>query len=551
MSPSTRTTFEAVTHALLTTKLTAENGEPLGTGLDLIQLVEAAHGEISDIRGDHQFRIYVLLKPDGLDRLYRSREFKRTRDNTIFHIGYPINFRQQGGTPSMQVSVTRTGRRADIDVDYRSSGGPAALFNGHLTSANSDVRAGNNFNRHVNRWTGLRNWWEGLLGLFTAQPEKAVDETVDLAAGINVPLKSKVSANRPVSEAAFDFYKTWLVDAAPEQALAYMSVRSYACLAEFRTGETLESGLAALRILQHMRLGQAAYGKVMDLSEVLQGIVLIPPGSRPVAQPNGALFSVQHLTDTAARAMDCGERQRLKLAAELPYGGDEFGEYYATATRLLKERGAETILTQLWTKEEGSWKIVSWHLEHPFLGADAPVTAFVDADKTAPEAPSLPSHAAIIKTATQFLSAWIVERRYADAAVYFAPRSAFCDDVKSAGSATKFLASVGDALPRGRALGDLITAVPFGHPHLEKVAHDQAAAFLLTRVSTDLAPTLECNAGAPGRSSTMGAPKFDGKTYRTDFGVKGAVGQAAGAVSLVWRLERNTWRIAGAEIVAH
>ena len=68
-------------------------------------------------RGDHHFRIYVLLKPDALDRLYRSREFKRTRDRTIFHIGYPINFRQQGGAPSMQVSLTRTGRRADININ--------------------------------------------------------------------------------------------------------------------------------------------------------------------------------------------------------------------------------------------------------------------------------------------------------------------------------------------------------------------------------------------------------------------------------------------------
>jgi len=229
---------------------------------------------------------------------------------------------------------------------------------------------------------------------------------------------------------------------------------------------------------------------------------------------------------------------------------DEFGEYYATATRLLRERSAETILTQLWTREAGSWKIVSWHLETPFVGADAPVAAFADVDRTASEAPNSPSHAAIIKAATQFLTMWIAERRYADATVYFAPRSAFCADVKNAGSAGAFLASVGNALPKGKTLGDLITAVPFGHPHLEKVAHDQGAAFLLTRVSTDLAPTLECNAGTPGRSSTMGPPTFDGKTYRVDFGVKSAVGQA-GAVSLLWRLERNNWRIVSAEIVAH
>src|SRR5689334_19707662 len=108
---STRSTFEAVTHALLRTKLTADDGSSLGTGLDLVQLVEAVHGQIPNTRGDHQFRVYVLLKPDALDRLYKSREFKRTRDNTIYHVSYPLCFRQQGGVPSIQVSVTRTGRR--------------------------------------------------------------------------------------------------------------------------------------------------------------------------------------------------------------------------------------------------------------------------------------------------------------------------------------------------------------------------------------------------------------------------------------------------------
>jgi hypothetical protein len=148
-----------------------------------------------------------------------------------------------------------------------------------------------------------------------------------------------------------------------------------------------------------------------------------------VVHDNGALFSLQHLTDTAARAMDRRERQRLNLAEPLPYGGDQFGDYYATTTRLVKERSAETILTELRTKEERSWKIVSWHLEHPFVGADAPVTAFADVDKAAPDAPGLPSHAAVIKAATEFLTTWIVERRYADAAVCFAPRSSFCADL--------------------------------------------------------------------------------------------------------------------------
>lgn len=59
--------------------------------------------------------------------------------------------------PSIQVSLTRTGKRAYIDVDYRSSRGPKALVNGHLTSVNSNVRAGSNCFGRVRRWNAWLN----------------------------------------------------------------------------------------------------------------------------------------------------------------------------------------------------------------------------------------------------------------------------------------------------------------------------------------------------------------------------------------------------------
>ena len=140
-SLSTRTTFEAVTHALMTTKLTDKSGKSLGTALDLVQAIEAINGKVPRARGDLQFRMYVLLKPDALQKLKDSGEFFRDRDNTVYHHGYPLNYRQDG-TPSIQFSMAKDARHADIDVDYRSSGFPTGLFNGHLTAANSDVRQG-------------------------------------------------------------------------------------------------------------------------------------------------------------------------------------------------------------------------------------------------------------------------------------------------------------------------------------------------------------------------------------------------------------------------
>src|SRR5262252_9422130 len=97
--------------------------------------------------------------------LSKSKEFGRGPDNVVYHKGYPICFRGRNGTPSIQVSITKDGKRGDIDVDYRSSKFPAALINGHLTASNSDVRAGNNDERHNQNWAGFPSWWRGFLGL--------------------------------------------------------------------------------------------------------------------------------------------------------------------------------------------------------------------------------------------------------------------------------------------------------------------------------------------------------------------------------------------------
>ena len=184
LSLSTRTTFEAVTHALMNTELTDKSAHSLGNALTLVGSIETVNGKIPRARGDLQFRMYVLLKPDALSRLKESSEFFRDRDNTVYHHGYPLNYRQAGGAPSIQISMAKDGRHADIDVDYRSSSFPAALFNGHLSAANSDVRAGDNTQRHLQRWQGLTDWWRDLFGLSGNEdvPDNAAQDNGDIPA---------------------------------------------------------------------------------------------------------------------------------------------------------------------------------------------------------------------------------------------------------------------------------------------------------------------------------------------------------------------------------
>ena len=112
MKSSAGAPFDAVTHALVTTELTDESGQSLGTALDLVAQLETIKGKIKGVGGDQQFRIYAVLKPNAREILERSEQFQRKGDNTIYHKGYPVNYRQTVTAPSIQVSIAReTNRR--------------------------------------------------------------------------------------------------------------------------------------------------------------------------------------------------------------------------------------------------------------------------------------------------------------------------------------------------------------------------------------------------------------------------------------------------------
>src|SRR5215469_2429616 len=92
-SLSTRTTYEAVTHALMTTILTDKDGKPIGTAFDLVEAIEAINGKVTRARGDLQFRIYVILMPDAVPTLKSLQYFFPHRYTTLFHKAPPRNYR--------------------------------------------------------------------------------------------------------------------------------------------------------------------------------------------------------------------------------------------------------------------------------------------------------------------------------------------------------------------------------------------------------------------------------------------------------------------------
>jgi hypothetical protein len=232
LTPSQRTTYEAVTHALSQSRLTGDNGQPpRQNALELVAALTEVAGETRGASGDKQFRLYVTLAPGAQELLAHSLEFFRDKDNTVFHHEYPNNLRQRGRAPTLQFSISKDGARADIDVDYRSSRIPKAIVNGHLRAANSDVRAGHNYFGHISRWFGLPRWWRFGFGAgessivqpLTAQPALASASSAPRLAAQFTPQQAEDA--RQVAAEAYQFLNAWLIQRDADRADDYLTRR--------------------------------------------------------------------------------------------------------------------------------------------------------------------------------------------------------------------------------------------------------------------------------------------------------------------------------------
>ncbi len=556
-SLSTRTTFEAVTHALMTTNLTDKSGKSMGTALDLVQAIEAINGKVPRARGDLQFRMYVLLKPDALQKLKDSTEFFRDRDNTVYHHGYPLNYRQ-AGTPSIQFSMAKDARHADIDVDYRSSGFPAGLINGHLTAANSDVRAGNNTQVHLQRWQGLTDWWRNLFGL----SEVAIPD-VALAEGEIPPIPRK--GDGKLEDAVQDFLQAWLVEQKPELSAAYLSTRSFSCLAEYgpQAGKEINAGVAPYLAVRDMTATSRAIGKVVNLPAAAKPSPLDAPGIRPVKLPNAMVFSLYQVSNAVAADFECDpekafdefDRERVAGTAA------KFGRYFAAVFRLKAGKGKSDAITLLWTKEGKYWKVVAWDVE-PEEGRPSamPDTRRKQASTVAaaPKA-SAQGDPEFLRASHDFLHSWLVTDNFDQADQYFSSRSNECvnsylaEGEKPPSTPEEYSAyirnaitTVGKDVGKVQHLHEALEPVQPDHDDLRVVNHAGEDAYTVVAVPDYLTGTFLCekeSTSHPYEPPTGSAKQVTyGNYYATLFALR-TPGEHPAALSLLWNKENGQWKI--------
>ena len=528
----------------------------MGNALDLVEVLETARGKIPHARGDLQFRIYVLLKPKALATLNSSREFARGRDNTVFHHSYPLSYRQTGGDPSIQISASPDGGRADIDVDYRSSGFPAALFNGHLTAQNSDVRAGNNYSGHLQRWAGLSNWWRNLFGLPVIHDSGfAPDPEQDIA---RVPrLTDKV----PLAAAVTDFLSTWLVQRKPNLALAYVSASAYACVNSASAGGAADTAASDLgdakqaagnpvprKLWNDMEEANFLMGRAATLEEAVAPVALSDSALLPMAQKGVVNFTLAKVPDDMAAGLACSPE-----ASSTARPGS-YGRYYASVFRLRIPGSTDAPILLLWQKENGHWQIIARQID-PIGVRDGPVpeTPAIAGQETAvtrrPAAVANHADPGLMQQVESFFDVLLIKRDSDVAFSYFAPSAYQCVNlaleprVKTASGVQKEaeylrrdLKEVAQHAHTSQQLEQTIESYDPEDPTLKYIHHPHERAYMLASISNAEASAFECGVG-PRSGGTASSPE-----YVTFFQMIEPGGESAG-LGLLWSKESGEWKI--------
>ena len=420
---STKTTFKAVTHALSLTPLSDSAGGSMNlTALDLIAKVDAVAGSVPGQSGDRQFRMYVQVRPDAQRILEQSREFSRQVDNTVYHKGYPTCFRGSGGTPSIQFSLARDGTHGDIDVDYRQSQFPIMLINGHLTASNSDVRAGNNDERHNGRWSGFLNWWRGFMGLPFAESPSGVD------GGTAVSSLPRLGKGTKPEDAIYDFLEAWFVEQAPGVAVGYVAPRAFSCL-EVERGLPVDRGVARFQLVNAMRSINERIGKVGRLADGISGVSLAAPRGKEMPQPHREAFVMYDVREDLAESFDCDNKLHPEQADPARARSTRFGEYVGAVFQVKTANLTGDSVATIWTKENGAWVLVSYVVEPELRPGALPSAPPSLPTSSEPATPTIDGDPAMQRAARDFLQAWYVRKDPATAFRYLSPTSFACYNV--------------------------------------------------------------------------------------------------------------------------
>jgi hypothetical protein len=543
---SVRTTFDAVTHALLSTKMTNEKGQNLGLAIDLIDALDQVLGEEKGAGGDREFRMYVYLKPNAIDILSSSQQFFHDKDNTIFHKGFPICYRLKNGPPSIQFSITKDERMSDIDVDYRSSTFPKALFDGHLTAGNSDIRAGGNLATHDNRWAGLNGWWRQVFGFSLDSSAKPSKDATTGRASI-IPVNPRVTANQGIDASVHDFLKSWVVDRQPQNAIAYISPLSYPCLESIasKKQKPIQPGMVRFNTVVAMNQFNTSIGEVTSVGDVFEAATNWQPSLKGGQNAYPAEFRLVEVPSDMAQYLECVQDQ-------VEGGKKEKGEFYGAALRGKRGDGRNKVMSLLWTKEGRYWKIVAIRIDDDSDASITPKTAGSSAPVPEANPAKIAGDSNAVKDITSFYQSWVGKRDPAGAARYVSERSYQClgaptetdKGMKPAGRIQEALTNALARVPQGTNLSDLMFSVEPVNELVRPVDQVNSNAFAIMAVPDQMADSFLCqHRQFPEKTPELKPSDAKYGTYYLSASQLNYGDEESPALLLLWTNDKGQWKI--------
>jgi hypothetical protein len=187
--------------------------------------------------------------------------------------------------------------------------------------------------------------------------------------------------------------------------------------------------------------------------------------------------------------------------------------------------------------------VVGWHLENPFAASIGPSLA----EKESSETRAVENDAAdpgLAASTDNFLKRWLLTRDLPATLNLVAPEARPCANLEKAtnGEADaqteqSWFQQVAHEVPKSDTLSAAIQRVEVSHSHMREISHPDRNAYVLVRVSDDLASMYDCasrSSGAkPGPMDAVGKAFYILNVHQTMFQPRHDKGDR-GTVVLTW-----------------
>ena len=408
------------------------------------------------------------------------------------------------------------------------------------------MRAGNNLDRHDDRWAGLDGWWRDVFGLL-GSGAKAPKETAGERMG-NIPLNPGIKADQGIDKSTHDFLKTWVIDKQPNKSVAYFSRRSYSCLEAIvpKQGKPVAPGMVRLRTAMAMKQFSDSIGTVDSVGDAFETADKWSQGLKEEKNTYSSEFRLVSVPMDMASDEQCGaigNGESIKQPKE---------KYYATAFRGRQDASRNKVMSLLWAQEGGYWKIIAIRIEDGSDAGIVPHNTAAQVEPTEEEPKNIAGNPAAVKDITQFYLTWILRRDAAQASKFASQRSYQCLTAPSGGQKkltplTRIQSGLKrplEKVPSGTNLAEMMSSVQPVNDLVRPVEQENSKAFAIMAVPDQMADSFLCqNRRLPEKSSELTLADAKYGTYylsasRLSFGE-----EKSPALLLLWTKEKAGWKV--------